>query len=452
MPNNPDFPNFDYFETEFTKTGEIANRQQVDDLIHFLRASNTTTDLFTISHGWNNDLDDARQLYLKFFEVFKKELDGNPVGDLTNRKFTVVGFLWPSKKFAEADLIPQNASAGSGKAATVSSGTGIITDDLLQRLDVFESALDDPSKAPQLAVIRSLVPDLANFPSKQRRFVDVIRSLLPQSDESVTPEDAASAFLKLDAQELISRLSRPMPIAAAQTTGTAGALPAGTGAAAGLGDLLSGIKGSFIHLMNYTTYYVMKNRAGVVGRAGGYQVLREIRDDFPALKIHIAGHSFGGRLVTAAADGPTDKRPIRPETLTLLQAAYSHNGFAHLYDGVHDGFFRTVVTDKKVKGPILITCSKQDTAVGIAYPIASLLSGVTAAALGDKNDPFGGMGRNGAQKTPEAIDDKLLPAGAKYNFNRDNVFNLNGDDIITGHGDICRDEIASVILQAIALM
>jgi hypothetical protein len=102
MPNNPNFQHFDYFETEFTKTGEIANRQQVDDLIHFLRASGNTTDLFTISHGWNNDLNDARQLYVKFFEVFKKQLDRNQSGDLKNRKFTVLGFLWPSKKFAEA--------------------------------------------------------------------------------------------------------------------------------------------------------------------------------------------------------------------------------------------------------------------------------------------------------------------------------------------------------------
>jgi hypothetical protein len=90
--------------------------------------------------------------------------------------------------------------------------------------------------------------------------------------------------------------------------------------------------------------------------------------------------------------------------------------------------------------------------VGIAYPIASLLSGVTAAALGDKNDPFGGMGRNGAQKTPEAVDETLLPAGTKYHFNRDKVFNLNGDAVITGHGDVCRAEIASALLQAIALM
>jgi hypothetical protein len=452
MPNNPNFPHFDYFETEFTKAGQIANRRQVDDLIHFLRASGTSTDLFTISHGWNNDIKEARQLYVNFFDIFKKQLDGNQSDNLKNRKFTVLGFLWPSKKFAEADLIPGKASAGSGKAAAVSSETGILTDDLLQRLEVFESALDDASNAQQLLEARSLVPDLADFPSKQRRFVDLIRSCLPQSNESVTPEDGSPGFFKLDAQELINRLSRPMPITAAQTTGTAAALAARTGGAAGLGEFLSGIKGSFIHLMNYTTYYVMKNRAGVVGRTGGYQVLREVRDDFPALKIHLVGHSFGGRLVTAAADGPTDKPPIRPETLTLLQAAYSHNGLAHLYDGVHDGFFRPVVTAKKVKGPILITCSKQDTAVGIAYPIASLLSGVTAAALGDKNDPFGGMGRNGAQRTPEAVDDTLLPAGTKYHFNRDKVFNLNGDAIITGHGDVCRAEIASALLQAIALM
>lgn len=449
MPNNPDFPHFDYFEIQFAKTGEIADRQQLDDLIQFLRASGTTTDLFVISHGWNNDINDARQLYLSFFQLFKNQLEGGQLAELANRKFTVLGFLWPSKKFAEADLIPGNIPSGSGNAADVGSESAIMSDDLLERVAVLESALDDGSKAPQFAEARALVPDLADFPSKQRQFVNLVRSLLPQTSESITPEDASPGFFKLDAQELINRLSRPMPIALAQTTGSAASL--GTGTAAGLGDFLSGIKGSFIHLMNYTTYYIMKDRAGVVGRNGGYQVLRELRNQFPSLKIHLAGHSFGGQLVTAAADGPTDKPPFQPETMTLLQAAYSHNGLAHLYDGVHDGFFRTVVTAKKVKGPILITCSKQDTAVGIAYPIASLLSGVTAAALGDKNDPFGGMGRNGAQKTPEAVENALSPAGTKYQFNRENIFNLNGDNVITGHGDICRAEIASAILQAIAL-
>ncbi len=452
MPNNPNFPHFDYFEIEFTKTGDFSNRQQLDALTTFLRQSGTTTDLFAISHGWNNDINDARQLYVSFFNFFKQELDRLQSSDLTKRKFTVVGYFWPSKKFADADILPQNAPTASGKATATSSASVIDTGDLLQRLDLFESALDDASKASEVDEARSLVSDLADYPSKQRQFVDLIRGALPQGNEAITPEDASIAFFKLDAQELINRLSRPTPLTFVQTAGDAAGLPSATTGTAAPGNILSGIKGSFIHLMNYTTYYIMKDRAGTVGRSGGYEVLKEVRTDFPSIKIHLAGHSFGGRLVTAAADGPADKAPVRPETMVLLQAAYSHNGLGHLYDGVHDGFFRPVVSAKKVKGPILITHSKQDTAVGIAYPIASMLSGVTAAALGDKNDPFGGMGRNGAQKTPEAIDDTLLAAGKSYNFNRNNIFNLNGDDIITGHGDVCRPEIASAVLQAIALM
>jgi len=70
--------------------------------------------------------------------------------------------------------------------------------------------------------------------------------------------------------------------------------------------------------------------------------------------------------------------------------------------------------------------------------------------MGDANDFYGGMGRNGAQKTPEAFDDKLLtdatPYGALDKGLR--VRNLNGDAIISGHGDIERPETARALLQA----
>ena len=211
MPNNPNFPHFDYFEVEFTKDGDIAKRQQVDDLIHFLRATGTTTDLFVISHGWNNDWNDARQLYVNFFGFLKKQLGEGKFDNLKQRKFTVLGILWPSKKFADQDLIPGSATGDAGGAAGVASTADVAQDDLLQRLDLFQDALGDPSAAPQFAEARSLVPEVANFPSKQRRFVDLIRSVLPQTSEAVTVEDASPAFFKLDAQDLINRLSRPMP-------------------------------------------------------------------------------------------------------------------------------------------------------------------------------------------------------------------------------------------------
>ncbi|MGA8557898.1 MAG: hypothetical protein WB685_00530, partial [Pseudolabrys sp.] len=52
-----------------------------------------------------------------------------------------------------------------------------------------------------------------------------------------------------------------------------------------------------------------------------------------------------------------------------------------------------------------------DKAVGIAYAIASRLSFDNANALGDENDVYGGIGRNGAvkMKTAEFIRGTLVP-------------------------------------------
>ena len=159
------------------------------------------------------------------------------------------------------------------------------------------------------------------------------------------------------------------------------------------------------------------------------------------------GHSFGGRLVTAAANALATPKAIA--TLVLLEAAYSHNGLAQNWDGAgHDGAFRPVMSRPEIAGNTLITHSVHDTAVGIAYPLASRLMNQVAAALGDANDKFGGMGRNGAQHTPEALDDFLLPVGQAYTPlpAGKTVRNLNGDGpapkpTITSHGDVAKPEI-----------
>ena len=213
------------------------------------------------------------------------------------------------------------------------------------------------------------------------------------------------------------------------------------------------MKSAARNLLNYTTYYQMKERAGIVGRSGVNTLLRTLRARFPTLKLHLIGHSFGGRLVTAAADGPPDQPSVQPNSLTLLQAAFSHNGFAQHFDQVHDGFFRHVVTQHKVSGPIVITCTQNDTAVGLLYPLASLIAGQNASKLGDANDPYGGIGRNGAQHTPEVSQDAtvLHAVGSAYPFQGGKLYNLNADACITGHSDICKDEVAYAVLAAIAV-
>jgi hypothetical protein len=72
------------------------------------------------------------------------------------------------------------------------------------------------------------------------------------------------------------------------------------------------------------------------------------------------------------------------------------------------------------------------------------------AAIGDANDKFGGIGRNGAQATPEATAGQLLFALAAYTFPPKGILNLNADTIIQNHSDICRDEVAYAIMQAVA--
>jgi hypothetical protein len=140
--------------------------------------------------------------------------------------------------------------------------------------------------------------------------------------------------------------------------------------------------------------------------------------------------------------------------MTLLQAAFSHYGLAQDYDGKgSDGAFRAAVAGARprVKGPVIITCTKNDKAVGIAYAIASRLAGQQASALGDENDWFGGIGRNGARRTPEAkTEGRLLDAGKVYEFAGQKIHNLRADSFIASHSDITGKQVAWAILSAVA--
>jgi hypothetical protein len=92
--------------------------------------------------------------------------------------------------------------------------------------------------------------------------------------------------------------------------------------------------------------------------------------------------------------------------------------------------------------------------VGIAYPLASRLAQQTAAKLGDANDKYGGLGRNGAQKMEagevDAAITKMLAADAIYQFTPNKFFNLEASPFIKGHSDITGKEVARAVRQAIA--
>ena len=203
------------------------------------------------------------------------------------------------------------------------------------------------------------------------------------------------------------------------------------GRAAGL---LSGIQG----LCNLPFYATMKSRAATVGVNGLAPVLERLHRESPDTKIHLAGHSFGARLVTAAAQAACC--PI--ESMTLLQAAFSQFAFAP------QGAFRSVITRRAVTGPILVTHSLRDLAVGAAYPLVSFTLRQNASFLTGKDDPYGGLGRNGAQGMlpGECADLKL---GDLSLHRPEPVINLDGNGIIGGHSDLGHPEIGATLITSI---
>ena len=444
----------DTFDVEFTKDGDIFQQPQVAEVLDGL---GPVTDLLVLSHGWNNDKADATQLYEELLGNIDKLLALRNeasvpaplkefVDRLRNRNFAAIRVFWPSKKFTDADLIPGGGAASAAAEAENTTALNRILDRLKDDPNVLGGTDQNPAHVAAMDSAKALVPKLATTDAK-KKFVKHLRSILDPSMKEV--DDASAGFFAVAAETLFDNAQTPVVAPAARGAGAGGGSSVGNGGVASLGDLLSGVQAAARRIANFVTYYQMKSRSGLVGSKGVADLLRRIRDKKPTVRIHLVGHSFGGRLVTAAAHGLPAKTDL--VTMSLLQAAFSHNG---LSDGFGDdrkekGFFRALVDEKRISGPIVITHTKNDKAVGIAYPLASRIAGQNAAALGDQDDPYGGMGRNGAQHTKEA-DNRFtlgLP-GTPYSFEKGKIHNISSD-LIEDHGDVRRIEVAYAILSAV---
>jgi len=263
-------------------------------------------------------------------------------------------------------------------------------------------------------------------------------------------EDGSDIFKTMDATDLFHRMNIPASAVDKEIPRTGQAMafhpvpsapPAGH--AAGLLDIFKGAAAAATNTVSYLSYFMMKQRAGVVGEKGVAPLIDKLAAD--TKRIHLIGHSFGGRVIAATAKASTNDNI---QSASFLQAAFSHNGFSP--PAQMNGFFRSVIDKHRIKGPLIATYTKNDTAVGIAYPLASRISGTVAAALGDENDKYGGLGRNGAQKmnANEVVKAQLLAVGGAYQLKPGLIHNLLADSFISNHGDVTGKEVASAIAAA----
>jgi hypothetical protein len=430
-----------FIEAKFDKTGTATNQVSIPA---------GTTDLFVISHGWRNDEADAIDLYTAFFNRFADPQVLDP-GALAGRKCAIVGVLWPSKNF---DLLI--AAQGAGTATNAAAIGEAFSDPesqkkLVEQLETLKAPrgpFDERAEIDALSAAQALVPQLDEKATARAAFIEHLRKLMDPS--AAGKEDASDIFLKGDPGDIFKRLNIPVGTVdpAIPKRGKAAALAFETGAPtarrgqAGV-DVLNGAAAAASNAVSYLTYFMMKERSGTIGMKGVASLIDQL--DSQIARIHLIGHSFGARVVSGAA---LASRTEKIHSASLLQAAFSHNGFSP--PALMNGFFRSVIDQQRVGGAILATYTKNDTAVGIAYPLASRISGSVAAALGDENDKYGALGRNGAQQMNigETISAELLAPGGAYAFSPGRIHNLLADAFIKNHGDVTGQEVVSAVVAA----
>jgi hypothetical protein len=413
---------FDFFPLTFDEDGALASRQDLDALLTYAEAGPGTDAIF-LAHGFRNDEADASDLYRRFLQTFRANLARPEFQSLASRRFVVAGVYWPSKPFREM-YGPTDGTRGL-------QDPGEMIAALEGQLDDLKDGASRVQKA-KLTKAKALLPALAKDPKKQDRFVALVLSVVDGSDGDAT--EGVPQVRAHPGSELLARLSDGEP-----------------GGTRGIGDVFNSIAGGVGTFLNLTKWYVMKERAGTVGATGVATAVRALRVRCPAIKIHLVGHSLGGRLMAGCVKALGERPAVQPDSLLLLEAAFSHFGFSPDNGRGTAGFFRNVIERRVVKGPFLSTFSAQDSVVGKAYSIMSRLAFDNTREIGDASDEFGGIGRNGPLKTAEVVTTPLHKVGAAYDYRRDVINNLDGSGgLIKDHGDVTNDAITYAFASAVA--
>ncbi|HYI92011.1 MAG TPA: hypothetical protein VEX68_00565 [Bryobacteraceae bacterium] len=384
---------------------------------HFMDDVGTgVTDLFVFAHGWNNDFNDAKDLYTRYFEVMADVLITH--GGKPGVAVGVAGVFWPSILWPDDE--PERQSTGM-------ASFGSLEKDWTAEL---KKAFPNEEQLRAIDRMRQLIDEQPNDDQSFSEFQSLLRTIAPNAIEQ--EDSGEAAVIEEDPVKVFEAL--------------ADLAPTGRGGQAGLLDTGSRVWDGAREAARVASYWSMKERAGVVGERGLGSLLRRL----PAsLRIHLVGHSFGARLVSFALKA----NPANVKSLFLLQGAFSHYAFADSlpYEPGQGGALKDMAS--RVDGPILVSHSKLDSANCERYPVASWI--MREAAAGITDDPkWMAMGADGAQAV-SATEAPFDAVGCSYPFQKGSFVNLDGNHLITkggwpagAHSDIIYPEIAWAGLAA----
>ncbi|MFJ3233226.1 serine-threonine protein kinase [Streptomyces sp. NPDC086787] len=427
-----------YWELTFDADGDPDGRER-DRLLGEVTARGVR-DLIVFAHGWNNDRSGATALYRRFFAPVPKLAPKARIG--------YVGVIWPSMRFCDEPIpdfphtavpapAPATALDGDTRHALLETfpGRATLVEQITRLLD--QRPPEDAELEEFGRLVRELVEVVPGGP--QPLFAaDTLAEGVPQSDPLLFTGDTVA---------VCTDFARALAWLAA---GGAGDSPRNFS----LPNPWDGAR----ELLRQATYWAMKRRAGTVGERGLGPVIGQLAVRAPKVRVHLVGHSFGGRLVSFALRGlPEGVRTVK--SVTLLQGAFSHYAFSARLP--HDPHAGGVLQGQqnRVDGPLVCCHSTYDSSLGTMYPLASRMAddddSFTGDAIGRLLGPkWGAMGHDGVQAVPgtRALDlagalRGPLPASGCVNVDAAAVVRHGGPP--TGaHSDIVHPELARLVLAA----
>ena len=424
-----------FFVVPYDENGACSGPVTRASLISTLGAT-AFTDVFVFSHGWNNTWPAAIERYESFVEGFARTRAQHPLPGTQDFRPVLVGVFWPS-----AVLVSE------GERAPRIAGGGTDDDSVAQHME-------------ELALVAGAVPgahrtrfyELAQQPYLSGADATDLAALLAPlwsegaaADElageegALAAEDLARVWEELDRLEAGDGASEFAPRGFGFGGGEAApaerALPAQPEAA----GLLDGLRRlSPRNIVRTTTVRMMKDRAGHVGGRGVHELLRDILAA-SASRVHLVGHSYGGKVVLSALCAGDLPRPV--DSALLLQPAVSYLCFAGDVPGLgRPGGYRAALDPARLRAPVRTTFSRHDVPLTRIFHLAlrrktDLGEVVIAGEPPGRYAALGGFGPGelGEEATVEAAHDPGEPYPRPPHAR---VVGIEASRVISGHGDV----------------
>jgi hypothetical protein len=390
------------------------------------------TDVFIFSHGWLGDVPAARSQYNKWVGAMSEN-----VADLEQIKQVrsgfrplLIGLHWPSLPWGDEELRGGSLSVTPTAVAAVEQWVEQYAEriaDTQASRQALRTIFDAAEKDPEPAILPIEVDDAYRVLNRE--------AALGCEGEGAAPGADRKSF----DPERIFQAAESEPVDNNSFNWTALLAP-----------------------LRALSFWKMKDRARQFGENGGYQLLTKLQQaTSQSVRFHLMGHSFGCIVVSAILAGRDGHGSlVRPvNSLALVQGALSHWSYCSdipVAPG-RRGYFRSIVTDRKVAGSIIITQSELDTAVGKMYPLGA---GVRRQIVFDPNEfpKYGALGTFGARGPGlEIVDMKMLTLNRSYQFEPGKIYNLDSSEYICdlrggglggAHNDIAKPEVAHAFWQA----